>query len=215
MKETKMPDTQDLRTFWENRYATMTTPTNGDPTGVLKRHSDGRSPGRALDIGCARGDDALWLAGLGWRVTGVDVSQTALDIAQGRAEAAGLADRVTFERHTMPESFPTGSFDLVSVVFFHSPMAFDRARVLELAARATAPGGLLIVAGHNTAPSWRQPESHDHPAFPTPEEDRAAVARAGQDWRDIEVGLSKREVTGPEGQRDIAADSHVILERMK
>jgi SAM-dependent methyltransferase len=207
--------TQDLRAFWEERYGAMTEPTNGKPTGVLERHVTGRKPGRALDIGCARGDDALWLARQGWSVTGVDVSQAALDIAAGRAREAGLADLVRFERHTLPETFPAGTFDLVSAVFFHSPMDFDRARVLELAARATAPGGLLLIAAHNSAPKWRQPEGHDHPAFPTPQEDRAAIDRVSGRWHEIFVGVTEREVGGPEGQRDMVKDSHVILERLK
>ncbi|MBL6428725.1 MAG: class I SAM-dependent methyltransferase [Maritimibacter sp.] len=209
-----MTETQDLRTFWEDRYSAMTDPTNGKPSGVLERLAAGRVPARALDIGCARGDDALWLAAKGWTVTGVDVSQTALDIAADRARTAGLADRITFERHTLPETFPDGSFDLVSALFFQSPMAFDRASVLELAARATAPGGLLVIAAHNTAPRWRMAD-HDHrPAFPTPEEDRAATAKSGHVWREIEVGLSAREVTGPDGETDTVKDSHVILERV-
>jgi SAM-dependent methyltransferase len=207
--------TQDLRTFWEERYGAMTEPTNGKPTGVLERYVTGRRPGRALDIGCARGDDALWLARQGWSVTGVDVAQAALTIAADRARDEGLADLVRFERHTLPDSFPEGQFDLVSAVFFHSPMDFDRARVLELAARAVAPGGMLIIAAHNSAPKWRQSEGHDHPAFPTPEEDRAAADRSGYGWREIKVGLHARDVTGPEGQRDMVQDGHVILERVE
>ena len=83
-----MTETQDLRTFWEDRYGAMTDPTNGKPSGVLERLAAGRVPGRALDIGCARGDDALWLAAKGWTVTGVDVSQTALDIAAATTPAS-------------------------------------------------------------------------------------------------------------------------------
>ena len=171
--------------------------------------------GRDPDLRCRDTVGGLAaLAAKGWTVTGVDVSQTALDIAADRARTVGLADRITFERHTLPETFPDGSFDLVSALFFQSPMAFDRARVLELAARATAPGGLLVIAAHNTAPRWRMAD-HDHrPAFPTPEEDRAATAKSGHVWREIEVGLSDREVTGPDGEIDTVKDSHVILERV-
>lgn len=207
-----MSGTDDLRAFWEDRYRTMEGATSGRPSAVLERHAAGRGPGRALDIGCARGDDALWLAGQGWQVTGVDVSQAALDIAAARGTEAGLADRLRFERHTLPDSFPAGEFDLISALFFQSPVAFDRARVLELAARALAPGGLLIVAAHNTVPPWRKgPPKHD---FPTAEGDRAAIARAGGDWRDIVVGPEARIVTGPDGETAEVLDSHVILEKL-
>lgn len=209
-----MTEMQDIRTFWEDFYETVTKPTSGTPSAVLAHYAKDRAPGRALDIGCARGDDALWLAGLGWSVTGVDVSQAALDIAAGRAAELGLADRVTFERHTLPDTFPEGTFDLVSALFFHNMVEFDRARVMELAARAVAPGGLLVIAAHNTAPVWREAKWEDHPAFPTPEEDRAAAGRSGYRWREIKVGLTGREVTGPEGQRDTVQDGHVILERI-
>jgi 2-polyprenyl-3-methyl-5-hydroxy-6-metoxy-1,4-benzoquinol methylase len=36
------------------------------------------SPGRALDVECGEGADSLWLAQQGWRVTGVDITQSAL-----------------------------------------------------------------------------------------------------------------------------------------
>lgn len=204
---------RDLRTFWEDRYGAMTQPTSGKPSAVLERFATGRVPGRALDIGCARGDDALWLAARGWQVTGVDVSQTALDIAAARADQAGQSDRIRFERHTLPDTFPEGEFDLVSALFFQSPVDFDRARVLERAALSIAPGGLLIIAAHNTAPSWRNHDGKPHPDFPSARDDHAAVLKSGHDWREIKVGIVGRTVTGPEGQTEEVKDSHVILER--
>jgi len=35
------------------------------------------TPGKALDLGCAEGADAIWLAQRGWQVTGVDIAQIA------------------------------------------------------------------------------------------------------------------------------------------
>ncbi|WP_299867305.1 hypothetical protein [uncultured Roseobacter sp.] len=47
--------------FWEGHYARMTNPSGGRPSAILVRFTEGRTPGRALDLGCARGDDASGL----------------------------------------------------------------------------------------------------------------------------------------------------------
>ncbi|MBV7378674.1 class I SAM-dependent methyltransferase [Maritimibacter dapengensis] len=210
-----MTDKTDHRAFWENRYAEMSEPTNGKPSSVLERHAAGRTPGLALDIGSARGDDALWLASRGWQVTGVDISQTALDIAARRAEDLALSGAVRFERHTLPDTFPIGRYDLVTALFFHSKQDFDRDRVLDLAGQATAPGGMLIIAAHKTAPPWRtMPDGHDAPVFPSAKDDRNAATRGGGKWREVFVGVNTRTVTGPDSQIAEIEDSHVILERL-
>lgn len=46
------------------------------------------SPGRALDVGCGEGADSLWLAQQGWRVTGVDIAQSALSKTRAHAAVA-------------------------------------------------------------------------------------------------------------------------------
>lgn len=71
-----------------------------------------------LDIGCGWGGLALTLAGdHGVRVTGITLSQEQLAIARGRADAAGLADRVSFK--LLDYRALTGSYDrIVSVGMF-------------------------------------------------------------------------------------------------
>lgn len=49
-----------------------------------------------LELGCGTGEDALWLARRGVRVTATDVSQAMLDVAQRKAAAAGLANLIDF-----------------------------------------------------------------------------------------------------------------------
>jgi len=51
------------------------------------------TPGKAIDIGCGTGTQAVYLARRGWQVTGVDVVEHALDQARRRAESAGVAAR--------------------------------------------------------------------------------------------------------------------------
>lgn len=49
-----------------------------------------RAPGRALDIGCGRGRDAIYLSKRGWRVTGVDFAEEALAKAKEQAASEGV-----------------------------------------------------------------------------------------------------------------------------
>jgi ubiquinone/menaquinone biosynthesis C-methylase UbiE len=54
------------------------------------------APGTALDLGCGTGDNSIYLAKHGWKVTGVDFVAKAVDKARTKAEANKVA--VTFTR---------------------------------------------------------------------------------------------------------------------
>jgi len=119
---------------------------SGRANGVLVAELAGASAGRALDVGCGEGADAIWLAEAGWQVTGIDVSEVALERAAAAARAAGVsvewlcADIAT-------ASFATGGYDLVSVHYpALKPSPGDDAIRALLA--AVALGGTLLVVGH-------------------------------------------------------------------
>ena len=59
---------------WDARYAESDRLWSGEPNVVLAREVRDLPPGRALDLGCGEGGDAIWLAARGRRVTAVDVS---------------------------------------------------------------------------------------------------------------------------------------------
>ena len=61
--------------------ATRHLKTSGVPSKILEQFTEILAPGQALDLGCAKGDDVVWLAKQGWQVLGVDISKAALDIA--------------------------------------------------------------------------------------------------------------------------------------
>jgi SAM-dependent methyltransferase len=73
-------------------YRLRITPWERDtvPTPLVELAAQYPSPGRALDIGCGTGRDAVYLAGRGWMVTGVDGVPRALDAAKRRARASGV-----------------------------------------------------------------------------------------------------------------------------
>ncbi|MFJ8163298.1 SAM-dependent methyltransferase [Streptomyces sp. NPDC096136] len=184
--------------FWDSRYRESERIWSGRPNSVLVREAGELTPGRALDLGCGEGADAVWLAGRGWRVTGTDISPVALERAVGHAAEAGVADRIAFERHDLGESFPAGEFDLVAACFLHSPGEMPRERILRTAAGAVAPGGVLLVAGHGgPAPGAEDPHPDLH--FPTPEEVLAGLDLPGDGWEVLVC--AEHERVGAEADR--------------
>ena len=135
--------------FWDERYVSSQRIWSGDPNPQLVTHATELEPGTALDVGSGEGADAIWLADRGWRVTGVDVSQVALDRAARHAREAGRGDQVTWQRVDVFAwaQQPTG-YDLVSAQFLHVPRA-ERPGLLRRLARAVRPGGTLVVVGHH------------------------------------------------------------------
>ena len=150
--------------FWEDFYAGRTR-WSGRPNELLVAEVQALSPGDALDLGCGEGGDAIWLAQLGWRVTAVDVSSTALASAAEHARLADVADGIRWERHDLDATFPAGQFDLVASCYLQSPVALGRSAILRAAAAAVRPGGLLVVIGHAGPPSWNP--DHDHGGMPS------------------------------------------------
>jgi SAM-dependent methyltransferase len=104
-------------------------------------------PGRALDLACGEGQNAIWLASLGWEVRAIDYSEVA--IAKARARAARDDVAVDFVCGDLLEFEPEpGRYDLVLVLYLHIGAA-GRRHVLEYAARAVAPGGTFLLIGHD------------------------------------------------------------------
>lgn len=139
--------------YWEERYGTPGQAWSGNPNPVLVTEAADLAPGRALDIGCGEGADALWLASLGWFVTGVDFSAAALKKARRRAKSidADAAKRIDWQQHDLTEWVPAPkSFDLVSSQFMHLPEPHRTALFQSLAA-AVAPGGALLIVGHDAS----------------------------------------------------------------
>ena len=131
---------------WDERYGSTGQVWSGDPNGALVAEVADLTPGRALDVGCGEGADAVWLAGLGWDVTALDVSEVALDRAARRAEDAHVRLRL-IHSGLVEAALPPATFDLVSAQYpaLRSSPGHDAERAL---AEAVAPGGVLLVVHH-------------------------------------------------------------------
>ena len=135
------------REDWDKRYASVENLWAVKPNRFLVAEVAGLEPGRALDLACGEGQNAIWLATLGWEVTGVDYSEVAIAKARARAERDGA--RVDFVCADLLEYEPSArAFDLVLLLYFHIP-ATERRPVLAKAADAVAHGGTVIVIGHD------------------------------------------------------------------
>ncbi len=197
---------------WDARYAESDRIWSGRVNVVLAREMADAAPGRALDLGCGEGADAIWLASRGWQVTGVDISGVALDRAAAQAAAAGVADRMTWQRRDLGESFPEGTFDLVSAQFLHSWGDLPRERILNDAAAAVAPGGILLIEGHLDAGPFHR-EHHADVTFPTPQEVVRDLKLDPAEWEVLISEAHERSQTGPDGRPAIRTDSTVKVRR--
>jgi SAM-dependent methyltransferase len=147
---------------WDARYTGEELVWSAEPNRFLVAEVDGLPPGRALDVACGEGRNAIWLAEQGWTVTGVDFSPVALDKARRLAGARGVA--VDWELGDVTDYVPVPEcFDLVIVMYLHLPEP-SRRLVFSRAGAAVAPGGTLLVVGHdstNPERGWGGPQDHD------------------------------------------------------
>ena len=161
--------------WWEERYSSGEAHWSGRPNDVLVAETADLTPGTALDVGCGTGGDAIWLAGRGWWVTGVDLSRTALGRAAAAAAAELVTHRTTWEYADVTTwAPPERSFDLVTSAFLHAPGGVRDAVVARLAA-AVAPGGTLLFAQHDPSDLHTVRHGQDPDLFATGEQLAAAL----------------------------------------
>ncbi|MDQ3643817.1 MAG: class I SAM-dependent methyltransferase [Actinomycetota bacterium] len=199
--------------FWESHYGARERVWSGRPNPVLVDVAASLPAGTALDLGCGEGADAVWLAGLGWRVTAVDVSSIALSRASAHAATAGVGAHIDFQRHDLAHSSPPGVFDLVNAQYLLSPVEFPRDRVLQAASRAVEPGGLLLIVDHASVTPWSW--NHEpHQRFPTPTETLAALDLAPEQWHTERLGAPERQAIGPNGESVSVIETVIAARRL-
>jgi len=126
---------------------------SGRPNGRLVAEVAELTPGRALDVGCGEGADAIWLAKRGWTVTAIDVSAVAISRAQEAARTAGAAvEWMTADVLTI--TLPAIPFDLVSMQYPALPKIGRQA--VRALVNLVRPGGVLLAVYHDLDDEHRE-----------------------------------------------------------
>ncbi|MHB8333464.1 MAG: class I SAM-dependent methyltransferase [Acidimicrobiales bacterium] len=136
----------DVGATWNERYRTDGWATH--PDDELVELVTPLAPAAALDLGCGTGRNAIWLAEMGWRVTGVDASIVGLDHLRQRADELELADPTTIVADLSTYEAPAEAFDLVVIANIHLDPS-ERDTFFSNAQRALKPGGYFYVIGHH------------------------------------------------------------------
>ena len=196
------------RDDWNARYAQKEYLWTAAPNRRFAEEVAGLAPGRALDLACGEGRNAVWLAERGWEVTGVDFSDVALVKAAQLATSRGV--EVEWVVADVLDDDPVaGAFDLVVVLYLQLPRE-AMLRAIRGAARAVAPGGTLLVLGHDSA---NIADGHGGPKDP-------AVLYTADDLVPLLEGLTvehagpvRRTVALDQGGEAVAIDAFVRVRR--
>jgi 2-polyprenyl-3-methyl-5-hydroxy-6-metoxy-1,4-benzoquinol methylase len=122
---------------WDRVYSDPVPIFNSAPNTFMAEVVKGLKPGRALDIGMGQGRNSVYLAKLGWDVTGFDISERGMEIAQKSAEAAGV--KIKTVKASMEDfDFGVGQWGLVVATYVGADWR-------EKAVKGLKPGGVVVV----------------------------------------------------------------------
>ncbi len=147
------------RQRWDGKYDDKPVPTKITPDDWLIEQVAGLKSGRALELACGLGHNAIWLAQRGWQVDAVDISAVGLAHAENLARSCDA--RVKWIAADLDEFAPAGdAYDLVLVFRF-----LDRIRLPSLIQHALRSQGRLTYETFTTAHINRRDSHMKNPAF--------------------------------------------------
>jgi tellurite methyltransferase len=142
---------------WDERYRSGERAAEdlyAAPAPLLVEAARKLAPGKALDLACGTGRNALWLAEQGWSVIAVDGSPIAIEMLRRRASERGLIMNMRvadLEKHEYP--IEPSSWNLIAICYYLQRDLFEPAK------EGVVPGGILISIVHITEPG-EEPTAH-------------------------------------------------------
>ncbi|HSG65951.1 MAG TPA: methyltransferase domain-containing protein [Gammaproteobacteria bacterium] len=129
------------REKWDERYRSGAYEGRTHPTELLAEWLPRLPRGRALDVACGIGRNALYLSGQGYTVDAVDISSVALERARESARERRLAIN-WIEADLESKQLPDERYDLIVIV------RYTHAALLPHLIERLAPGGHLLCEEH-------------------------------------------------------------------
>lgn len=167
--------------------------------------------GRALDLGCGEGRNAVYLAEQGFAVTAVDFAEQGLAKGRKLAERKGVADRIHWVQADVLEWDVDAAFDAVFVAFLHLPSE-TRPQLHRKIGALLRPGGRLFA-------EWFHPDQRregyasggppEPEMMPTPDE----LDRSFFGWRILKLVHLERELNEGAQHKGLASVIQFVAEK--
>lgn len=132
---------------WDERYRNRKNEEDFDagPARLVVETARKLAPGKALDLACGAGRNALWLAQNGWRVTAIDGAQAAIEALRARASELKIEiDARTADLQNHEYAIEASTWDLITICYYLQRNLFAPAK------QGVKPGGVLIAIVHIT-----------------------------------------------------------------
>ncbi|HTM14675.1 MAG TPA: methyltransferase domain-containing protein [Bryobacteraceae bacterium] len=128
---------------WDEQYrkeADSATERESVPNPLLVEAARDLRPGRALDLACGTGRNALWLAQRGWSVTAIDGSAVAVEILRSRSAHSNIMlDVQVADLEKTGFTIAPERYDLIAMCYYFQRDLLDRCK------GGVAPGGVMVV----------------------------------------------------------------------
>jgi tellurite methyltransferase len=135
---------------WDQRYRSRQRPSedfDAPPAPLLIETAKHLRPGKALDLACGTGRNALWLAEQGWSVTAIDAAPSAINTLQNRAAQLGIhVDARQADLEQGEYRIEQSVWDLIAICYYLQRNLFEPAK------EGIVPGGVLVAIVHITEP---------------------------------------------------------------
>lgn len=171
---------------WDASYADGVAPwdIDGPQPAIARLVSGGGFAGTVLDVGCGTGENALRIASLGLPVLGVDVAETALELARGKSRDRGIevdfATADAFQLRSLGRRFDT----VLDCGMFHTCDGDERPQYVASLASVTEPGATLYVLCFSD-------EGADTGPHPVRRDDLTAAFNSGAGWHVTAIELAR------------------------
>lgn len=127
--------------------------------GMLGRIPHSPMETEILDLGCGDGTIGIFLAGLGYRYLGIDISEAAIERARQRSAEAGADAGFRVANAMDPDALPADGFDVVVDCYCFHMLVVDahRENYLRNVRRAMRDGGYFILFGSHDPEAYEGP----------------------------------------------------------